>query len=204
MIAFIDETGDVGFSDRSSKYLIVTGVVCADIRYLHQVATRARQTLRRKQKLVAELKGSSLPAAFTRRMLIDLAAQDVAIYIAVWDKKTLPRLGEGIYVRTLTACVGQMVSHYSTISIIVDQRYNAVSQQMKLIRSVRSMTGVQDLDIRTETSHNEKGLQVADAVAWSLHQKYEYDDCDLYEQIAGRIRTEFSVTIKKAGSTWGV
>jgi hypothetical protein len=204
MYAFIDETGDPGYSIGASKHMIVAGIVCTDIDYLRRIVKRARLTLRHKQKMTTELKGAHLPPAVTRRVLKDLITQDIGIYIARWDKSISPALGEQVYELTFAACARRMLVDYPTLKIIADQRYNVAEHQTQFVQNVRNLTGIPNLTVLTDRSDHEKALQVVDRVAWSLHQWYEHENDTLYKLIVPRIRAEFSVEIKKTGSTWGV
>jgi hypothetical protein len=197
MIAYIDETGDIGASPGSSRHMIVAATVCADARILRNVAKREWNKLRPRQKRIAELKGSNLPPVTMRRLLTDLVNQGIAIYAAVWDKRTYPSIGEELYTLTFAACVQHILGDYPGIAIVADQRYNNPNRQEKFFGDIRLLNQSPDLLLETNTSHRDGALQVADAVAWALHQKYEHEDEDLYGLISSRIQAEFLVCPKQ-------
>jgi len=58
-----------------------------------------------------------------------------------------------------------------------------LEQQANEIHNVR-------LEIDIKTPHEEKGLQVADCISWSVFRKYEFSDRTYYDLIKGKIAEE--------------
>lgn len=89
--AVMDEAGDTGYKRGASKYLIVAAIVCNNRVPLRKIVERTRGTLTRRMKQVSELKSSQLPDNIVLRMLHQLAALEVEVFVTVLDKESVKR-----------------------------------------------------------------------------------------------------------------
>ncbi len=195
--AVMDEAGDTGFKRGASNYLVVAAIVCESIVPLRKIVERTRGTLTKRMKHAPELKASQIPDNIVLRMLHQLAALDVEIFVTVLDKNTAkrPTDAEEWYRNAFSACVSQTLAHHPSLVAIMDRRYSKSAHQEKLIRAV--MERVERLNAKftlyVENSEREKAMQIADAVAWSILQKYSYEDIRFYRAIEKIIKEEFVV-----------
>lgn len=197
--AFVDETGDVGRAPGSSRYLIVAVVLARDPRPLRKAVVKTRKHLRKKLKNIPELKAKHTPQKVVARFLQYVVELDVEVVTAILDKRTAPVCSEpeDWYRLVCAEAVWPCFEKYGWLYLVLDRRYTDKKRRVKLNHSVLSktfnsaqgprafMAEIEHLD-----SAQEKGVQVADAVAWSIGQKYERGNDRFYEIIKDKIIVE--------------
>lgn len=194
--AVIDEAGDTGRGRHSSSLLVVAGVVCSRLENLERVVLQTRKGFDKKLRQIPELKASHTPAKVVSKLLQGVSALDVEIYAVVIDK----RLGrppvdpEEWYRDGLLACVGEIAKQHRRLNVLVDQRYTNKHRREKLIQFIEAKTSVSFLSLNEANSHDEKALQVADAVAWSIFQKHTWETDEFYRIIEAKVKSEIIVT----------
>lgn len=189
--AVFDEAGDTGQSARSSRYLVVAGIVCNSLQSLRRVVARTRKTLGKKLREIPELKAWHTPANVIVKMLNRLALLDIEVYAAILDKHSArpPQDREDWYRQVYCECVRLVVAHHPRMIMTMDRRYTKATLQDELVRSI--VTSVErpgtTLLFIMANSQREKALQAADAVAWSIFQQYAHEDREFYSLIEGKI-----------------
>lgn len=66
---FVDESGDLGFTSKSTKYYVIACVEVFDLLELARATKKARKTLSKKKKNIPELKFSESEHKIRRRFL---------------------------------------------------------------------------------------------------------------------------------------
>jgi hypothetical protein len=193
----MDEAGDTGYKRGSSHYLIVVAIVCDSIVPLRKIVERTRDTLTKRMRQVSELKASQIPDNIVLRMLHQLAALDVEVYVTVLDKDVVkrPADAEEWYRNTFSECVSRVLARHPKLIATMDRRYSKSSHHEKLIRAIMERVEGRgaSFTLYVENSEHEKAMQLADAVAWSILQKYTYEDIRFYRAIETRIKEEIVV-----------
>jgi hypothetical protein len=112
----LDESGDAGFSERSSRHIVVAGVTCENFGTLNRVALRARKDLAHvKQGNLPELKASASEPGFTRKLLKRLVKEDVRIFVVIADKHAMTSISSDevykfVYSASLKYALGQYIT----------------------------------------------------------------------------------------------
>jgi hypothetical protein len=190
---FGDEAGDVGWATGSSRHLVVAIVVTHDPQHLRRIVARIRQGLDKKLKQVPELKAHHTPEHVIARLLRKVAEQDVEIVAVVWRKassasSTDPEEG---YRQVCRLAVEHCLKRYPQLSLTLDKRYTDARLRDRLVEAITDGIGPQAvLVLQQVESRQEQALQVADAVAWSLFQKYERGDEMCYDILRSHIVIE--------------
>src|SRR3990167_2506825 len=84
---FLDESGDLGFGKRSSKWFLFTLVVVDDPRKLERVIKKTRKSLKKKYKrTMSELHAYHCDDITRIRVLTKLAEQDISVVTTVLNK----------------------------------------------------------------------------------------------------------------------
>ena len=190
---FGDEAGDVGWGERSSRYLVVAIVLTDDPQRLRRTAARIRKGLRKKLKQIPELKAYHTPKSVVTRLLRKVAGQDVEIVAVVWRKEegTKPGDPEEGYRHLCALAVRRCVERYPHLSLVLDRRYTNPGLRDSLVRKITGNIGSSTVVVLQQSeSRREKALQVADAVAWGIFQKYERGDETFYEIVREKIVVE--------------
>lgn len=186
----LDEAGDVGSAEGSSRYLVVAVVLTGDLQPLRRMVARVRKRLGKRLKEIPELKAKITPGKLVARMLEDVALQAVEIIAVILDKRhTRWSVPEDRYRQVFARAVRNCLVRYPYLLLIADKRYTQRYLEDRLAEVV--MEHLKDLPGRAvwryEASESEKALQVADAVAWAIFQKYERGNDEFYRILQEKI-----------------
>ncbi len=155
---------------------------------------RTRKSLGKAQRNIPELKAWHTPPKITARFLAHIADLDVEIYAAVLDKHAAspPHEAEDWYRQVYAAAVQQVLVRHTHVIITMDKRYTKPALGDRLIQAIaaRAQRAGTTLAFVYADSQQERALQAADAVAWSMFQKYERGNEAFYRLIEGKIAGE--------------
>ncbi len=189
-----DEAGDTGTGIRASRYLVVAGVVCANLEPLRKAILRTRKSLGKDIRTLRELKAWHTPPRITLRLLQRLASLEIEVYAVILDKRSAkqPTEVEDWYRQVYTEAVRQGLIRHPYLTVTMDKRYTKAALQDQLVQSI--VVGAQRpgsaLSFVQADSQQERALQAADAVAWSIFRRYEREDNTFYRVIEGKLRGE--------------
>lgn len=189
---YIDESGDLGFSDRSSKVLVISALLVNDMKPLDRIIKNMRRNKFRKELMGAsEIKANKSSSEMRKYMIRKLnQTSDVSAFHNILLKPGLPKLFHEINKDQLYDFISgnlaeQIVIDGSDIEIRVDK-----SKGKQLLRDdfntifverLKEDSTIGRLEIHHSQSEAFTGLQFADLLAWSVFQKYsrgntEYTD----------------------------
>lgn len=203
MYIFLDESGDLGFSEKSSKWFLFTLVVIDDPRKLERVIKKVRRSLKKKHKHeFSELHAYHADDITRKRLLKSLSELDISIITTILNKSKvhIDLRNQKNYLYNYTANIildrminKQLIDGGQHISLIVDRkdtkrhlRENFISYITEAMNSRRSGK----FKMTLAASHDEKGLQAVDFISWAIFRKYEKGDFDFYEIIKDKIIEE--------------
>ncbi len=84
---YLDESGDLGFSSKSSKYFVIAALLTKDRLQIERCITKVRkERLSKKYKRISELKYHNSSSIVKRRILECIAKKDIDIAFAVLRK----------------------------------------------------------------------------------------------------------------------
>jgi len=192
---FLDESGDVGYAEGSSHNLVVAIVVTDNPARLRKVTTRTRKGLSKRRKDIPEFKAFKTDVRIIRRLLRHTAKTECEIVAFVADKKVGGDLDdpESLYRQLCALAVKRCLEKHPQLSLCVDKRYTNPHLREKQNRGIlNGISSVQQavLVVEHSESKRESALQVADAVAWALFQKYERGDDSFYTLVKDKIVIE--------------
>jgi hypothetical protein len=174
--AAFDESGDTGTSPKSSRFFVVTGIVCQNFDILNSIVLRTRKDLPHKKRAdLPELKAFLAEPRITKKLLHRLVKEDIQIFAAIADKQTFSfKDPNDLYKTAYSAAIQAVASKYHHVFAVIDMFYTRPHQQSHFTKAiVNEITGPsQVLAITFDKSHNNRALQVADFVAWALFQHY--------------------------------
>lgn len=189
-----DETGDTGVGPRSSRFLVVAGLVGSNLEPLRRAVARTRKSMGKRLRDIPEIKAWHSPPQVTAQLLSRLAALDIEIYAAILDKRSArpPEDGEDWYRQVCTEAIRQATARYDRVIVTLDRRYTKAALQDRLVEAIAAGTQRPGatLSFVYADSRQERALQAADAVAWGIYQKYEREEEMFYDLIAGKIAGE--------------
>jgi hypothetical protein len=200
---FLDESGDLGFKEKSSKWFIFTIVLTNNHKKIEKVIKNIRKGLKKKFKL-KELHAYHADAVTKHRMLKKLAElEDLKVLCIILNKKKvyIDLQNQKNYLYNYTANILLDRLHNKNI-IKIDEPINLYIDKKdtnKFIRenfekylkdNLMKRVNNRKIDIRIKPSHTEKCLQAVDFVSWAIFRKYERGDYEYYEDIKDKIIEE--------------
>jgi hypothetical protein len=200
---FLDESGDLGFSERSSKWFLFTLVVIDDPRKLEKIIKKVRKSLKKKYKRIfSELHAYHCDDIIRTRVLRALSGIDISVVTTVLNKEKVyvDLQNQKNYLYNFTANIildrlinTKIIDGNTQISLVVDKkdtkknlRENFISYITEAMKERRSG----GFEMSLSTSHDEKGLQAVDFISWAIFRKYERGDFKFYEIIKDKIIDE--------------
>jgi len=195
---FLDESGDLGFDfkkKKTTKYFVISCIYVSDKKVLEKIVKKTHSELKKKYKRRVGVLHCVKESPTTRKRLLKrVNEKDCRIVSIILEKKK---------VYTKLQNEKQVLYNYVT-NILLDRIYSKELvpkvNHIELIASKRETNKflninfesylknqVKDrhkmkLEISIKTPSEEKGLQIADFIAWSTFRKYEHKD-DKYHKI---------------------
>jgi len=200
---FLDESGDLGFKPRSSKWFIFTIVLTNDHKKIEKVIKNIRKGLKKKYKL-KELHAYHADNTTKHRMLKKLSElDDLKVLCIILNKKKvyvdLQNQKNHLYNFTANILLDRLhnkniIKIDEPVSLYIDKKdtnkfiRENFEKYLKDNLIKRGNNG--KIEIKIKASHTEKCLQAVDFVSWAIFRKYEKGDYEYYEDIKGKIIEE--------------
>lgn len=200
---FLDESGDLGFGERSSKWFLFTILLTNNHRKIEKVIKKIRKGLAKKYKM-KELHAYHSNSVTRHRMLKKLAQlNDIKIMCIVLNKEKVyvDLQNQKNYLYNYTANILLDRLHNQNI-IKTDEPINLYIDQKDTNKFVRENFEAYlkdnlikrgnsgNIDINIKPSHTEKCLQAVDFISWAIFRKYESGDPEYYDDIEDKIIEE--------------
>jgi len=200
---FIDESGDLGFSKRSSRWFLFTLILVPNERPLEKVIKRARNTLKKKHRNVNELHAYHSDEITRKRVLRGISElNDLQVFCIILDKhKVYTDLqNQKNYLYNYVANIlldrlheSDVLSKDEHLDICFDRKdtkKNLQSNFMQYLEGNIISKRNGKVDISLCASHQKKALQAVDFVSWAIFRKYEQSDYEYYEIIKDKVVEE--------------
>ena len=201
---FIDESGDLGFTERSSKYFVVAALIVYDHLAIHRCFKKIRQNrLKKKYRDIPEFKFNNSGKEIKERVLKCIAKTDADIAYCVLRKDQVhPHLRDKhaiVYNYLIGSLVSNITQHilvFGNIDIIVDKSLNGI-QRDAFDQYLVYRTFERNHDTRFESpvitiehvdSCTDPCIQAVDFIAGALHHYYRTNDDTYFQIIDGRIK----------------
>ena len=202
---FVDESGDLGFSQKSTNYFVIAYIVVSRSERIKIDVRRLLKKLNvRSHKKIREFKFSNDSNYVRCKMLNLISKSDIQAGQIVVKKSAVRndlRNKKSILYNFLVAeyVMRDILSSYNDINHINlhldlsmskkaredfdDYFSNKISWKSLLTGVNQSISNL----VYHDYSHNDPCLQVADYLAGSLFQLYEHDDCSFYDRIKAKV-----------------
>ena len=210
MYIFLDESGDLGFDfskPGTSRYFVITLLVCHDKptqdQFRHAVKRTLRNKLNRKKKgsrIIHELKGTSTTLAVKKYFYRHLPEDGWGIYSVTLNKDRVEghlrtKDGKKKLYNFLARFIIEKVQYSDEIqrvSLVVDRCKNSeeikdfnqyVANQLEALLPLNTR-----LDIDHLTSHESAGLQAVDLFCWGFARRDNMGDGSWWEIYRDKVR----------------
>lgn len=126
MFVYIDESGDMGFRDSSSKYFVITVLKTKDEKGVRRCIKKIRQRkLKKKLKQVPELKANNSTPYIRKKLLKDLKRLDIDIYCLILPKEKVYKKLREVKFKLYNYVVGMIlpgaIAFNRNITLVVDR-----------------------------------------------------------------------------------
>lgn len=203
LYVFMDESGDLGFSKKSSKWFVFTIAFSTDHRCLERVVKKVWKSLYKKYKHSGELHASH-EKEVTRLKMLKLISQcdDLKIMTIILnkDKVYTDLQNQKNYLYNYTANIildrlhnKDFIEDINEIKLVIDRKDTKKSLQDNFINYLTnsvSKKGTKNFSVKLHASYENKSLQAVDFISWSIFRKYEQGDYKYYEIIKNKIIEE--------------
>ena len=200
MKIFIDESGDLGFTEKSSEFFVVAALIVHDHLPIHRCFKKIRQNkLKKKFKDIPEFKFHNSAKEIKSRVLRCIAKSDVDIAYCVFRKnQAYPHLRDKhtiVYDYLIGSLVSRIIQKNlvsGDVEIVVDKSLNGIQRELfdqylvykTFERNHDSRFEPPVITINHVDSCTDPCIQAVDFIAGALHYYYRTND-DTYHQIIG-------------------
>lgn len=197
---YIDESGDLGFKEGSSKFIIISALVVDDNRELDRIIKNMRRNKFKKElSKMSELKAYKMYDYIKIYMLKKLnSVKNIKIFHMVLEKRKvfseyLKEDKHKLYNFVAGKLAKNILMGDINMEIKVDKSKGNIFLQKDFNDYFRKMLeqGSDGMKCKIEHSysHSWSGLQFADLLAWCCFQKFENNDSSYLEKL--NIEQEF-------------
>lgn len=204
MYIYLDESGDLGFSSKSSKFFVIALLYTNNPKHIRRILKKVRRRLlRKKYRDLPEFKSSRSDDFVKKRILEHLSKEDVEISYVILRKSTVYSYlhqEHNVLYNYLTGFLVERLPQLKDreIMIVADKCLSKINRE-KFNRYLKSKTFsnfykigklLPKIQIQHKTSLEEPCLQAVDYVANAVYRKYEFNDETYYNIIKPKIREE--------------
>jgi len=195
---YLDESGDLGFSSKSSKYFVVAALLPKDRLRIEKCITKVRkERLPNKYKKISELKYHNSDNIIRRRILQCISNTETGIAYAVLRKRqvheNLRNKPHILYNFLCGSLIGNIFRKYhinTKVNIIVDRSLTGIKREAfdeyigyRALMNKTEMFNPNYLEISHVDSSQEKCIQAVDFVVGAIARNYEREESIFYDII---------------------
>lgn len=195
---FLDESGELGFKDSSSKYFIITLLSCdeGELYSLRRIMKKVREKIiKKKLKKYPELKGNNSTDKIRFDVLDRFMKTNSEVFVIILEKSKVYEYLKGkknkLYNYISNLIINECSFDNPCVYLIVDKSKSNRSLREDFDNYIRKMikdkNHLDKLIIKHENSQSEACLQVLDFISWSIFRNYEYKDSRFFEKIKDKI-----------------
>jgi len=200
---YLDESGDLGFGPRSSKYFIMAAIITRDPEAVRKCIKKIRQQkLKKKYKTIPELKFHNSSQTIRGKILDCVSRTDTDIAYAVLRKdQVYERLRSKqpiLYNYISGSLISKIIAAYrleGPVKVFVDKslyglerdHFDSYLAWKACIENHSGDPNITPPDIVHIDSRQERCIQVVDFIAGAIGHKYLAGDTSYYQKIEPRI-----------------
>jgi len=191
---YIDESGDLGTKQGSSKYFIMAAIKVEDSKKLDKTIKKSRRESKKKMLSSAEIKGGNLPYELKIKILKKLKNLDYEAFIIVFDKSNRYKIGYEYDNKEtydiLASKLAELINIDKPTFIFIDKSKNKqkeIDNFNELFLNSLNNIQKQPIVIEHADSMHYKGLQMADLISWSAFQNFENENHEFIDLIKNKV-----------------
>jgi len=190
---YIDESGDLGTKQSSSKHFIMAAIKVEDSKKLDKTIKKSRRESKKKMLSSAEIKGGNLPYELKIKILKKLKNLDYEAFIIVFDKSNRYKIGYEYDNKEtydiLASKLAELINIDKPTFIFIDKSKNKqkeIDNFNELFLNSLNNIQKQPIVIEHADSMHYKGLQMADLISWSAFQNFENENHEFIDLIKNK------------------
>lgn len=190
---FLDESGILEKKSKTGNYFIISVVLVGNPSELQRVIKHARKKAKGKYKTHSIFKASKESEGFIKLVLAEIAKKDIGIVVGAWDKQKKDFKGDKneLYAHLLAETTEDTLAIYPKLDLTVHKRYTLPRIRELITREMSEIAHSGNfLSVSHRTEVECRQLELADAVAWAVFQKYNNKDATFYNIIEHLIKKE--------------
>lgn len=193
---FLDESGILEKTAKEGSYFVISVVIVANPAEIKNVMKLAKRKARGRFKFHSIFHAYKESEGFIKLVLNELIKRKISIIIGTWDKrKKTKRLEKNELYRKLVAETAKItLEFFPRLNLIIHKRYTNPMLQAKINEEIIKNLHQGVLSISQFSEKERKELELADAVAYAVFQKYNRSKTALYEIIEDKIKKESRLT----------
>jgi hypothetical protein len=195
---FLDESGELGFKEASSKYFIITLLSCDEneLYEIRRIIKKVRlKIIKKKIRKYPELKGNNSTDKIREEVLNKFNKTRSEIFVIILEKSQvfeyLKNKKNKLYNYISNLILNECSLENSNISLVVDKSKTNRSLREDFDNYIRKNIVEKNdnckLTIKHENSQKDSCLQVLDFVSWAIFRNYEHKDSRFIEIIKDKI-----------------
>ena len=207
---FLDESGELGFKESSSRYFVITLLLCdeEEIHLLRRIMKKVREKIiKKKMKKYPELKGNNSNDTIRTEVLQRFTKTNSEIFVIILEKSKvyeyLKEKKDKLYNYISNLILNECSFDTSSVCLIADKSKSNRSLREDfdnyIRRKLNEKNHLDKLIIKHENSRNEGCLQVLDFISWAIFRNYEHQDSRFMEMIKDKIVLKKEVFQKLSG-----
>lgn len=190
---FIDESGDLG--KFGTRYFIIAALCTEEPKPIYNIIKHIRERkLKKKLREISELKANNSNDFIRKTVLQKIVSHSCEFHILTVDKKQVRDYLFDNKNKLYNYLVGLLFEHiqepYDKLHLIIDKKDNKSIIQEDFNNYIKNSKLKSNVKIEIEhlESHQNRGLQAVDFVAWSAHRKFNTNDDTFYTIIEPKIK----------------
>ncbi|PJC40984.1 MAG: hypothetical protein CO042_00855, partial [Parcubacteria group bacterium CG_4_9_14_0_2_um_filter_41_8] len=187
------ESGILEKKTNTGNYFIISAVIVGNPNELSRIIKNARQKARGKFKMHSIFKASKENRGFVKIVLEEIAKTNSGIIAGIWDKKK-DNFKEGknkLYARLIAETAENALDIYPRLDLVIHKRYTSPHIREFISKEMSQVVGSGNfLSVSHRSEIECRQLELADAVAWAIFQKYNNKDDSFYRIIKKLIQKE--------------
>lgn len=180
LIYLTDESGDTGYTKKSSNYFMVVTISCDNIGLLRTIAKNTQRKKKHnieKNGLHAYSETSQIKNKLTRLL------KDKAIICTVFIINKHKLHVKDPYAYVLTKLAKYLSKNKETISIIIARRDTRKVYNQNIV----NLFQLHNISATFSSPLKEKALQIADFYSWSVFSHFEKQESEFFQKLKHQI-----------------
>jgi hypothetical protein len=208
MHIYLDESGDLGFSERSTKFLTIAYVVMDSTTHFRRSVKKVKMKYGISRE--TELKGSETRFSIKQDLLTRFSTQDITVHAITVNKTNVDTKFQKdtniLYNYMVGLSLVPVILRQSAdarVYVNVDRRTISITSGFKFNEYLKYKIWYEGkrpdiaLEIHHLDSHEDYGIQGIDVVCNSIYRKYNSRNYTLFNIIRKKVKTDRRLFFKK-------